>query len=90
VGDIDAETMRLFVAECGEFQYQNENDLAEFYAITHTGPGQGGHDFWLTRNGHGAGFWDRGAGDVGDRLTVAAHAWGECHPYVTVAGKVAA
>ena len=21
---------------------------------------QSGHDFWLTRNGHGAGFWDRG------------------------------
>lgn len=20
---------------------------------------QAGHDFWLTRNGHGAGFWDR-------------------------------
>ena len=23
---------------------------------------QAGHDFWLTRNGHGAGFWDRGQG----------------------------
>ena len=22
-------------------------------------PDQVGHDFWLTRNGHGAGFWDR-------------------------------
>jgi hypothetical protein len=22
-------------------------------------PSQAGHDFWLTRNGHGAGFWDR-------------------------------
>tara|TARA_R110002012_G_scaffold295739_1_gene492457 strand:+ start:107 stop:430 length:324 start_codon:yes stop_codon:yes gene_type:complete len=21
---------------------------------------QAGHDFWLTRNGHGSGFWDRG------------------------------
>jgi hypothetical protein len=31
----------------------------------------------LTRNGHGAGFWDRGIGDRGDRLTAAAHAWGE-------------
>ena len=34
-----------------------------------------GHDFWLTRNGHGAGFWDgdyrdRDAGeDYGDQLT---------------------
>lgn len=28
-----------------------------------------GHDFWLTRNGHGAGFWDRGLGKIGDELT---------------------
>lgn len=28
-----------------------------------------GHDFWLTRNGHGAGFWDRDLGPVGDKLT---------------------
>lgn len=25
----------------------------------HWNPEQLGHDFWLTRNGHGAGFWDR-------------------------------
>lgn len=30
---------------------------------------QFGHDFWLTRNGHGAGFWDRGHGSIGDALT---------------------
>lgn len=28
-----------------------------------------GHDFYLTREGHGAGFWDRGLGDLGDYLT---------------------
>lgn len=31
-----------------------------------------GHDFWLTRNHHGVGFWDRGLGDLGDRLTTLA------------------
>ena len=36
-----------------------------------------GADFALTRNHHGDGFWARGYGDVGDRLTVAAHAYGE-------------
>ena len=35
-----------------------------------------GHDFLLTRNGHGAGFWDRGLGDVGDKLTDMAHNYG--------------
>ena len=28
-----------------------------------------GHDFWLTRQGHGAGFWDRELGEVGDKLS---------------------
>jgi len=31
--------------------------------------GQMGHDFWLTRNGHGTGFWDRDLGEFGERLT---------------------
>ena len=34
-----------------------------------------GHDFALTRNGHGTGFWDRGMGEMGDMLTE------ECKPY---------
>lgn len=42
-----------------------------------------GHDFWLTRNGHGAGFWD---GDwpsrAGDELTKASHAYGSFELYV--------
>jgi hypothetical protein len=35
-----------------------------------------GRDFWLTRNRHGAGFWDRGVGDLGDTLTSWAHTFG--------------
>ena len=41
-----------------------------------------GHDFWLTRNGHGAGFWDRGIGLLGDTLTNLAETFGECYLYV--------
>lgn len=37
-----------------------------------------GHDLWLTRNGHGAGFWDRGLGELGQLLTRAAKSLGEC------------
>lgn len=36
-----------------------------------------GHDFTLTRNHEGAGFWDRGLGEVGDLLTAA------CRPFGT-------
>lgn len=35
-----------------------------------------GHDVYLTRERHGAGFWDRGLGIVGDALTALAHAAG--------------
>ena len=30
---------------------------------------QVGYDWWLTTQGHGAGFWDRGLGTAGDALT---------------------
>ena len=42
---------------------------------------QFGHDFWLTRNGHGAGFWDRGQGDAGEKLTRAAKVYGTVDLY---------
>lgn len=58
-------------AVCRDFQEANAADLAGI------DPGQAGHDFWLTRNRHGVGFWDRGLGEVGDRLTKAAHVYGE-------------
>lgn len=38
--------------------------------------GDAGHDLWLTRSGHGTGFWDRGLGELGDRLTEAAKSYG--------------
>lgn len=41
-----------------------------------------GHDLWLTRNGHGAGFWDRGLGALGDRLSDAARSMGEADSWV--------
>ena len=41
-----------------------------------------GHDYWLTRCGHGAGFWDRGIGDVGDELTELAGADGNRDLYI--------
>lgn len=46
------------------------------------------HDFWLTRNGHGAGFWDRGLGDIGDELTRAAKPFGPMDAYINDDGKV--
>ena len=47
---------------------------------------QAGHDFWLTRNGHGAGFWESEwtslDGNPGEILDRAAKAFGEADLYV--------
>ena len=45
-------------------------------------PCQLGHDFALTRDGHGAGFWDRGYGERGERLTDAAKSFGSVEAYI--------
>lgn len=47
-----------------------------------------GHDLWLSRNHHGAGFWDRGLGDVGQHLSDEAHAMGSSDAYVGDDGRV--
>jgi hypothetical protein len=47
-----------------------------------------GHDFWLTRNGHGVGFWDRGLGELGDTLTTWASSYGTVYLYVGDDGMV--
>jgi hypothetical protein len=38
-----------------------------------------GHNFWLSRNGHGTGFWDRGWGDLGKKLHEIAKSFGEVY-----------
>lgn len=67
------ETVAEIVTECREFQEENASWLES------AGSGeQNGHDFWLTRNNHGVGFWDRGyAAAIGDALTHAANRAGE-------------
>lgn len=47
-----------------------------------------GHDFWLTRNGHGAGFWDRGLGELGEYLTAMSKPFGSAMLYVNANGEV--
>lgn len=49
---------------------------------------QMGHDIILTANHHGAGFWDRGMGELGDSLTSIAHTIGSYDLYVGDDGKL--
>lgn len=50
-----------------------------------------GHDLWLTRNGHGAGFWDGDYEsddlDLGDKLSELAHAYGESYIFPNEDGR---
>ena len=41
-----------------------------------------GHNFWLTRNGHGAGFWDKNLGELGDKVSEICKEFGEKYTYV--------
>jgi hypothetical protein len=82
IEDIAPESIASAVEECRCFQADNASDLEGMTAE------QAGHDFWLTRNGHGAGFWDRGLGKVGARLTAACKPWGSSDVYVGDDGQV--
>jgi hypothetical protein len=82
VRDIDPESYSRLRADARKFYKNNLSDI-----LTWTRQGSpfsaAGHDYWLTRNGHGAGFWD---GDwdktVGERLTKASERAGEISLYV--------
>lgn len=69
------ETVTQFITHVDEDGATNSDDL---HGIEYA---QIGHDITLTRNGHGAGFWDRGYGPRGERLSTSARALGEAYAY---------
>jgi hypothetical protein len=86
--DLATEAMAKISRDCEEFQTRNAATLEAAYKIEDYNEAQAGHDFWLTRNHHGAGFWDRGLDVVGKELTAAAHTFPEVSPYVGDNGEV--
>lgn len=76
-----AELIREAQRDCADFQTINAEVLSRAYETGYMEE-QAGVDFWLTRNGHGTGFWDRGLGDRGDYLAGAADAYGGIGLYV--------
>ena len=89
--DIEADTLDKMATDCKEFQRENADWLSQAKypnKQTHTDLEMAGHDFWLTRNSHGAGYWDGDLPDfLGGFLTEAAKAHGEFNLYVAD-GKV--
>ena len=84
VRDFSEEAVRKATEDARKFIAANDADLD----ATEASYEQHGRDFWLTRNSHGSGFWDRGYGEAGERLTKAAHAYGEAHVVVGDDGKL--
>lgn len=87
--DFPGAELRRAADECRKFQEDNAEliERALEAGFSH-GPDYGpeghlGYDFFLTRNGHGAGFWDGDyPNDIGDLLTAAAKKFKESKPYV--------
>jgi hypothetical protein len=85
--DISSEMMKDIDEDCKDFVEAN-------FAFIKDDLKQAGHDFWLTRNGHGAGFWD---GDwefeidgknAGKHLTEMSKPYGGVDIYVGDDGKL--
>ena len=96
-GDDDATPMDSLDADLApETREAMRKDCADFVALIdelridstqNWNEEQLGHDLWLTRNGHGTGFWDRGY-DKGDALSDAAHSMGERDLYLGNDGAI--
>lgn len=76
VNDLARSTRRAMIADCERFMAR----VKEIGAIPTEDMA---HDFWLTRNHHGAGFWD---GDwpepLASLLTALSHTFGDVALYV--------
>ncbi len=84
--ELASTTREEMEADCHDFEESNAELLAKWYELGESEE-RAGHDFWLTRVGHGAGFWDRFYEDqpgtkLGKALTEAAKAYGSCDLYI--------
>ena len=76
--NVAPEAMESIRTDCKDFYDAHCN----LWRSVHMDDEQAGHDFWLTRNAHGTGFWDRDIGDVGDKLTAVCKLYGTSDLYI--------
>ena len=77
--------------DCARFESENEGLLSDAYERSGYDYSRAGHDFWLTRNGHGAGYFDRDEllkGNLDEKLTAAADGFGGIDLYEGDDGKL--
>lgn len=89
VSDFSPELERTIFKDCLKFWETIDPSELHCSRSEYTNAEQAGHDFWLTRNGHGAGFWD---GDWPEPqatvLTDLSTSFGPCELYAGDEGKV--
>jgi hypothetical protein len=89
IHDFDKRAIEQAIRDCRLFRAYNTKDIAdaEAYGKSETDIA---HDFWLTRNRHGVGFWETPdyPKELGKRLTASAHQFGEVNLYVGDDGKI--
>lgn len=82
VEDLHPDSLQAIKEDCAVFQ--RLQFVALHHAEKHRNREHLGHDFWLTRNGHGTGFWDRAEipEEWREKLTKAAEFFGPADLYV--------
>lgn len=88
IEDFDPEFVAQAKRDCEDFQEAQAELLDKAYAEHDYNEENAGHDFWLTRNGHGAGFKDRGMGELGEALAKECRPYGGVDLYVGDDGKI--
>lgn len=93
--ELTNEALQNIRRDCVRFQSKAKMFLALAYSIGYLEE-QAGRDFWLTRNGHGTGFWARdlltkrtatdGSMRIGEYLTAHAKRAGSAELYMTAEG----
>lgn len=85
IDDFTEEANVTIRRECWLFFRDNRKDL-----LCQDDTDAAGYDFWMTRNGHGVGFWEYPDWPraEGERLTEEARKVGECWLVVTSDGKI--
>ncbi len=93
LSDIHPDTLARMNEDCRKFQEECIEwitwDNLVYFPHRYTTHEKAGHDFWLTRNGHGAGFWDGDWKEDADKaMTAASKRFGNVDLYVGDDGMI--
>ena len=87
VEDFDPEALLMLAEDCVEFLSESLTEIGP-ELLDHWALADLAYDFWLTRNGHGTGFWDRTDQPHWETLDRIARKFGEQDVYVGDDGRL--